>query len=292
MNTSTEGSKRQLPSWMVQKKVVASHVSNSDNAVEINCDMENGDVAAYDGDASDKIGGFDRKRKTSKRESNLDAKCEVERGRNLRQQAGSGDDIIQPKKKRANRCRDGVQKSSRRKGQNLEDPRHGSCDVIPVQASSDDDMDLTIEDLMAIAEQYVKDHNKDQQETLGRRCEPELPIPATSESGTAIDSPCGNKKPSGSAREALNNSTLTTTGQLVTTSTSQTDNPAQDMLDLLLGPLLWNLPEKEKNKPTVDSLEFTDEFTGHSQAELAGEEMPPLMKRRSTLKDKVAMFLD
>ncbi|OIW08846.1 hypothetical protein TanjilG_16427 [Lupinus angustifolius] len=224
MNTSTEGRKRQLPPWMVQKKVVASHVSNSDNAVETNCRVEERDIAANDGDTTNKIVGVDRKRKTSKRESDLDAKCEVKRSRNLRQQEGSEDNIIQPKKKRV--------KSSRKKGQNLEDPSHGSCVVIPVQLSSDDDVDLTIEDLMAIAEQYVKDHeNKDPQETPGRRHEPELLISATSESGTALDSPCEN-------------STLTTIGQLVTTSISQTDNPAQDMLDLLLGPLLRNLPEK------------------------------------------------
>ncbi|KAE9616447.1 hypothetical protein Lalb_Chr03g0024971 [Lupinus albus] len=236
MNTCSEGSKRQLPPWMVQKKIDASHVSNSDNVVETNCDVEKGDIAANDGDATKKIAGVDRKRKNSKRESNLDAKCEVKMSRN-------GDNIIQPKKKRANRCRDGVHKSSRKKGQNLEDPSHGSCDVIPVQLSSDDDMDLTIEDLMAIAEQYVKDHeNKVRQKTPGRRCEPDLLIPATSASGTAFDSPCENNKSSSSAREALDNSTLTTTGQLVTTIASQTDNPAQDMLDLLLGPLLRNIP--------------------------------------------------
>ncbi|MCH84391.1 hypothetical protein A2U01_0005223, partial [Trifolium medium] len=130
--------------------------------------------------------------------------------------------------------------------ENLEDHSRGSSDrdhVCPVQASSDDDMELTVEDLMAIAEQYVKDsEDKEPQETTSRRCEPKWQFSATTEVGTTLDSSCENKKSSSMEREALYNSAPSlTTGEVIPTSTSQIGHPAQDMLDVFLGPLLRNL---------------------------------------------------
>ena len=151
--------------------------------------------------------------------------------------------------------------------------------------------------------QYVKGYeDKKRQETSVRQCESKWQFPAKSESGTNLDFCCENTKPSSSSRETLSfssretlcNSTPTTTSELITTSTSQTGDPAQDMLDLLFGPLLKKPREKEeeKNKSLVGGLESTSEFTRKSKDDLVGEEMFPLMKKRSTLKDKVAMLLD
>ncbi|KAK7258051.1 hypothetical protein RIF29_32453 [Crotalaria pallida] len=267
MNASVEGSRRQLPSWMVQKVA-----SNSGNVVETDCHAEKG--------VTKKVAGVDdhHERETSKRKPNLNAECGgVKRKRKPCQLDQDGDDIVQKKKKKekGNRCSGRARKSSAKKGQKLEDPSHDSCDVNPVQVSSDDDdVELTIDDLIAIAEeiiaskashykvelsyspylclkiqtfancmQYVRDHeNKDRQETSGRQCESKWPIPSITETGTALDSPGEKKKSSSYASEALDISTVTTTGELINTSTSQTNNPAQDMLDLLLGPLLRNLP--------------------------------------------------
>ncbi|XP_061342175.1 uncharacterized protein LOC133288435 isoform X2 [Gastrolobium bilobum] len=252
--------------------------------------MEKGDIIAANATKKDP------KKETSKRKSNLNANCEVKGKRNLGQQGGNSNDISQKKKmkKKGDRSSGRVQRSSIKKGQNLEDLSHGSYDVHPDQASSLDDVDLTIEDLMAIAEQYVRDYeNTEQQETSGRQCKSKWQFPAITEAGTTLDSPCENKKSSSSRREALYSSTPTTTGELIATSSSQTGHPAQDMLDLFLGPLLRKTLEKEeKRKSTVESLEITHEFNRLSQDENVGEEMVPLMKKRNTLKDKVAMFLD
>lgn len=139
--------------------------------------------------------------------------------------------------------------------------------------------------------QYVKDYEKEQKKT-SRQCESKWQLPATTEAGITLDSPCENKKSSSSEREALYNSSPTT-GEVIPRSITQTGNPAQDMLDLLLGPLLRKTIEKEeKSKSSVESVVVTHEFMRQSQNEIVGEEMVPLVKKRNTLKDKVAMLLD
>lgn len=245
MNNCVEGGKRQLPSWMkkpvgvrvidgiaygpssMMPKVDASHESDSDNVV-----------------AAD-VKKIDRKKETIKRKSNSSAKGEVKGEKKLDQQneMGEGDgDVNEKKKKKAIKLKDRAPRCSIKKRGNLEDlSRGGSDDVCPVQVSSDYDMELTVEDLMAIAEQYVKDcEDKELQETSSRQCEPKWQFPATAEAGTTLDSLRENKKPSSSVREALYNSSPTT-GDVIPTSTSQIGHPAQDMLDVFLGPLLRNL---------------------------------------------------
>lgn len=289
MNSCVEGSKRQLPPWMKQKVgAPATHVSDSGNAVETNCSINKGEVIKINAAKKDQKSG------PSRRKSSLRAKCGVKGRKKLDQQDGSSDNVTQKKKEKGEKSKDRDQRSSIKKRRKLEDPSHGcSDDVYPVQASSDDAMDLTVEDLMVIAEQYVKDYeNKDRKEKSGRQRESKWQFLVTNETGTAVDSPCENKYSSGSAREDLSSST-STTGELIATSTSLTGDPAQDMLELFLGPLLKTTREKEeKSKSVVQNVEITHEFTRQSQDELAGEEIVPLMKKRNTLKDMVAMFLD
>lgn len=236
MNNCVEGRKRQLPSWMMPK-VNASHESDSGNVVEANGSTENEAISA------EGVKKIDRKKETIKRKSNSSAKGEVKERTNLDQRNEMGDDDVnENKKKKATKLKDRAPRRSIKKRGNLEDlSRGGSYDVCPVQVSSDDDMELMVEDLMAIAEQYVKDYeDKKLQEMSSRQCEPKWQFPATAEAGTTVDSLSENKKPSSSVREALYNSSPTT-GLVIPTSTSQIGHPAQDMLDVFLGPLLRNL---------------------------------------------------
>ncbi|GAU44927.1 hypothetical protein TSUD_91300 [Trifolium subterraneum] len=275
MDACIEGSKRQLPSWMMPPKVGASNVSNSCNVVETNCSTENEDIILAN------VKKNDHKKETSKRKLNSNAKCEVigkidldqqnesddniaekkkkkvnsSRGRAPRrstkkcenlEQNESDDNIVEKKKKKVNSSRGRAPRRSTKKRENLEDHSRGSSDcdhVCSVQASSDDDMELTVEDLMAIAEQYVKDYeDKELQETTSRRCEPKWQFPATTEVSTTLDSSCENKTSSSMERETLYNSAPSpTTGEVIPTSTSHIGHPAQDMLDVFLGPLLRNL---------------------------------------------------
>jgi hypothetical protein len=152
MDSCVEGSKRQLPSWMMPPKVGASNVSNSGNVVESNCSTENEDIIVAN------VKKNDHKKETSKRKLNSNAKCEVMEKIDLDQQNESGDNIAE-KKKKVNSSKGRAPRRSSKKREKLEDYSRGSSDrdhVCPVQVSSDDDdIELTVEDLMAIAEQVT-----------------------------------------------------------------------------------------------------------------------------------------
>lgn len=288
MRTSVEGTKRQLPPWMIPKVgATVTHVSDSDNAVRTNSSIKKGEVITTNATKEDK------KSEPSRRKSSIRAKCEVKERKKLDQQDESGNNVNQKKKKNSDKSNDRDQRSSIKKRKKLEDPALGCRDVYPVQACSDDAMDLTVEDLMVIAEQYVKDYeNMDREEKSSRQHESKWQFQVTNETGTTVDSPCENKYSSGSAREDLSNS-ISTTSEVIATSTSLTGDPAQVMLELFLGPLVMKTLEKEeKRKSVVENVEITHEFTRQSQDEVAREEIVPLVKKRNTLKDKVAMFLD
>lgn len=76
-------------------------------------------------------------------------------------------------------------------------------------------------------------------------------------------------------------------------STSRTGDPAQDMLNLFLGPLLKHPLEEEKNtKIMTEDMTFVPKYGKHSRNASIGEEFVTSMKKKSSLKDKVAMLLD
>lgn len=90
--------------------------------------------------------------------------------------------------------------------------------------------------------------------------------------------------------DGLYSSTSNETGELVPTRTSRAGDPAQEMLELLLGPL--PKPLGKKNKSIIDSVEFTQEPPRKSQVQFSGEDKVPLTKKKCSLKDKVGLFLD
>lgn len=159
--TSDDGSKRHLPPWMLPKVgATATPTSKSDNA-ENNCSLEEGalakaaDLTANAGSALKKKAGTGRKRETSRRKSHSHTECEGKRRSKLNQQDTRGDNhITRRNKKKIDSSKDRVQMTLK-KSQIVEDPKRGSCDVNSVQAFSDDDMELTIEDMMAIAEEVI-----------------------------------------------------------------------------------------------------------------------------------------
>jgi len=162
MNNCVEGRKRQLPSWMkkpasvsvidgivygpswMMPKVDASHESDSGNVVDEA-------ITAADGKK------IDHKKERIKRKSNSSAKGRVKGKTNLDQRNEMGDDDVnENKKKQAIKLKDRAPRRSIKKRGNLDDLScGGSDDVYPVQMSSDDDMELTGEDLMAIAKQVI-----------------------------------------------------------------------------------------------------------------------------------------
>ncbi|KAL5055674.1 hypothetical protein RYX36_036356 [Vicia faba] len=237
--------KRQLPPWMMPKVVASSHVTNSANVVEANCSTQNGDISAVN------AGKIDHKKVASKRKLNSKAKCEDKGKVNQDQRNESGDNVTEKKKKKSIVSRDSAPRCSTKKHKTLEDLGCDSSDhdhECQVQASSDDDdVELTVEDLMAIAEQYVKDYkDKEMQEAVGRQGEQKGQLLATTEAATTLDSSRENKKSSSLERDDLY-TFAPTAGEVIPTSTSQIDHPAQNMLEVFLGPLLRTTLEKEEN---------------------------------------------
>lgn len=99
------------------------------------------------------------------------------------------------------------------------------------------------------------------------------------------------KLPTDSAVAFCNsNPSLTSEQNLL--SSNRTGDPAQDMLDLFLGPLLKKpLEEETRTKFTTNDIDFSNGFSKRNQNDV-GQENVLLMKTKSSLKDKVALLLD
>lgn len=68
----------------------------------------------------------------------------------------------------------------------------------------------------------------------------------------------------------------------------RTGDPARDMLDLFLGPLLNKLVDEKKTEVAVSP----DFGIIQNKSDIVRDEIAPLMaKKKSSLKDKIAMFL-
>lgn len=79
----------------------------------------------------------------------------------------------------------------------------------------------------------------------------------------------------------------------VTITTSRTGDPAQDMLELLLGPLLKKPQAGERTLDTLrKDMAIACDFGEDISSQAGVEQEVPLTKKKSSLKDKVAMFLE
>ncbi|KAL5761362.1 hypothetical protein ACOSP7_017626 [Xanthoceras sorbifolium] len=132
------------------------------------------------------------------------------------------------------------------------------------------DAELTEQDLLSIAKEYVE---SDELQSLDTVCESQNQLLTT----------ISSEKDSKGSFAAPTSPTHQTTPSLLSASTI--GDPAHDMLHLFLGPLL-NKPLEKENK-----MDFSNKFSNLSQSD-AGEEIVPHKTTKSSLKDKVAMLLD
>ncbi|XP_062172753.1 uncharacterized protein LOC133878220 isoform X2 [Alnus glutinosa] len=234
-------SRRRLPVWMLGV-AAADETRNSDDVVEraVTKGPEKG-VPLQEMDTSHFPVKCETKRK--RKSSNRDANCE-----------GMITETVSGKKKYNGHGRkveeSAASKRRKAKGSDFDD----------------NDVELTIEDLMAIAEEYVKVEKNTEQQASNREC--------------------------GSERQVLMTaSSSRNSSEEIAIIDRTTVDPAQDMLDLFLGPLLKK-PVVEEKKSFVKDIAFAYEFERQTQNNVVGEEIEPLMKKKSSLKDKVAMFLD
>lgn len=128
-----------------------------------------------------------------------------------------------------------------------------------------------------------------------RECRSERIVPTTVSSSNVsvrlLDAPNGNQSSLTEEVTASHSSTVSLASEESAVIDRKTGDPAQDMLDLFLGPLLKK-PFEQENRSFIKDMEFAYEFERQSQNTVVGEEIEPLMKKKSSLKDKVAMFLD
>ncbi|KAJ4774323.1 hypothetical protein LUZ62_058580 [Rhynchospora pubera] len=167
---------------------------------------------------------------------------------------------------------------------------------------SDDETDLTVDDLVSIAEEYVNaDKHKQEQRASAATTENG---PAKNASKSLLDPgitkgllKCSTNTPRPDSSDyAIGEKNNLTEDTLIPTNVAKSGDPAQEMLDLFLGPLLRKPPPVKE--PTVESV---NEVCSTSLVKTcdnavyregnAVEETETLVKKKSSLKDKVSMFL-
>ncbi|KAL9681341.1 hypothetical protein QQ045_013124 [Rhodiola kirilowii] len=171
--------------------------------------------------------------------------------------------------------------------------------LTPNEASSScTGREILMEDLIGIAQEYVNaDSHTEQQFQRIREFGPEekrsaadtssdepassIPtIPPTECSSAVTDA----KSISPTSSEPVENNNIFS-------NISRTGDPAQDMLNLLLGPLLMKPVEESKKTLNNDYMPLDRPVQNQSQKHIV-DELAPLVKKKTSLKDKVAMFLE
>ncbi|GAB2275206.1 hypothetical protein Dimus_009968 [Dionaea muscipula] len=178
------------------------------------------------------------------------------------------------------------------------------------------DEELTVEDLVHIAKEYVKiDEDKDPiSSCLASESGSLFPPPSSSkiESGSNLDELEDNGASQGDTSSASHSNMiagLTTKGSTIISS--KTGDAAQDMLNLFLGPLLMKSEEVERRieviceratPPDYESRDYvgaavpSSRKSENSDSDRAMPEYelsiaPMIMKKKMSLKDQVAMLL-
>lgn len=145
--------------------------------------------------------------------------------------------------------------------------------------------------------QYVRtDKNMEQGQASNRKSESESRLPKTvshtNESVGFIDVHICDSQSSTHNISASYKSNSSLKSEQTVINAGITGNPAHDMLDLFLGPLLKKpLEEKKKTEFVMEDVAFCPKFELENQNKIVREEIGPIMKKKSSLKDKVAMLL-
>lgn len=305
---SNDVTKRLLPSWMlgvasVEKGRVGDSRNDSDNRDR---DVDDGCGVREEGQKIENRGGRRPKLKVAvvrEKQDEFSDGLELEQGNEessalvvkprggKRKKRKINLDIEEtPKKKRKNR-----KDRANRNSQSIEDGVTGCC-----SENGDDEDFLTVEDLMFFAKECVQGDN------IGTK-KVELMKEddfgdTTVQSGNSID--VQENKRESETEEIINSSGVTTRNVNVTSEgsdckLSMSGDPTKDMLDLLLGPLLKKAEEKGKKKVDLinemDIINFEMKRKEQDMGAGLGQEQATTIvtnKKKTSLRDQVAMFLD
>ncbi|XP_009596702.1 uncharacterized protein [Nicotiana tomentosiformis] len=198
--------------------------------------------------------------------------------------------------------------SLRRQKQKVKNSRNENCADVEELTPKTDDEDLTVEDLLSIAEEYAGDSDEDltvedllsiakeyvnenEQAASGK----ERSCPIEDAISMSIGSLSCTEVENQSLRREERNSdciSIQTTIEDAPPKLNMSENPTQDMLDVFLGPLLKKTHE-EKRVELVreDMMSLAHNLNKKNQSD-PSEGQPVLVKKKSSLKDKVALLLD
>ncbi|KAF9677531.1 hypothetical protein SADUNF_Sadunf08G0117300 [Salix dunnii] len=277
-------STRRLPNWMLGVSVTADNDNNNTKSITDESGVEEDEANLA-------------------RNSNFEAK---KRKRNrVKDNKELDDDTVNDVSKKTSNRRGRKRKAKGKAG-------------IEAEYEEEEGEELTVEDLLSIAEElkytlfaaqavrlvtdrrvdlkYVKaDEDSRRKQTSGRECKLQRQLPTTASSKNDLEESLvvlDDKHISANCETTSCSSTMNLVSQESLISSSRTGDPAHDMLDLFLGPLLKKPMEIEKMSEFIaKDVDFTLELKKKSHSDF-GDEMAPPMKKKSSLKDKVSLLLD
>ncbi|CAK9324093.1 unnamed protein product [Citrullus colocynthis] len=230
-------------------------------------------------------------------------KCESKKrkGRKLKssqiEEAKDADDPEAVPEKKSNRLRRRPLSSSLEKRKRPRNSGSISNLDIQVQPPGDDDMELTVEDLMVIAKEYVEaeEIRDDKRKIYGER-ESSRINQRTSYTRNQSEGSFNTNNDSKQIAMDLNtsiphDSTANSGGEKVDAGVRTMGDPAKDMLDLFLGPLLKKSVEIEQSKFRRTDVQFSFDLKSQNQRHNDNVGVVSVMKKKSSLRDKVAIFL-
>ncbi|EXC33073.1 hypothetical protein L484_014952 [Morus notabilis] len=301
------GSGRRLPQWMLGISA-PGQVVNSDN-VEVNKKHSVEELMSHDRHSDPSTTRIHPGKESLRPEkeklfetSDVLAKCKTSRRKlKVKQKDAESENKISakvPAKKNIKTKKESLECASQKR-QKTKDFDFKSSEEVEIRPlSEDEDVELTMEDLMTIAEEYVRtDKNTDQDQAAKRTSEPRFRPPATlsprkeskdcNDAHSATDDTSASYCQSSSTHNISASHKLNSSTETIAITTRATGDPAQDMLDLFLGPWLRKPVEEKKTDSVVEDAAFSQDFGIQSKKEIA-----PSVKKKSSLKDKLAMFLD
>ncbi|PQM32774.1 uncharacterized protein Pyn_35834 [Prunus yedoensis var. nudiflora] len=274
---SDDGSRRRLPQWMLGLSS-AGQVRKPSNGKEEGPASNETETLGENSRVLVKCETKRRKRKSIKQDADYEAKFPENKCSDLGEEKFRSLDAecdgTFPEKNCNGHGRRKVQESDALKKEKAKGSSCGNDEELEVRTSTDDDVELTVEDLVIIAEEYIRaDGNINQEEEASNQeCESDSRFPEIVSSGNELED---------SADAQICNRR-----SLIADTTTFKPNVS------LASPLMKKTVEKEsESRFLTEDVTFAHEIIRESRSNVVREGITPIMKKKSSLKDKVACFL-
>lgn len=246
----------------------------------------------------------------SRRQKQKTKNSKTEGGADMEESTTKASDRSILRKRKCSRVKENFNEagpSLRRQKQKTKKSRNENCADVEESTSKTDDEDLTVEDLMSIAEEYAGNADEDLTvEDLMSIAKEYVKENEEAASGKGKNGPTEDAISmsigSLSCIEADNQSLRTETNSDCISIQERTiedappklnmsENPTQDLLDLFLGPLLKKTHEEKRVELVREEMTLARDLYKKNPSDTS-EDRPVLVKKKSSLKDKVSLFLD